>query len=106
MEIGNRLVLVFEPQIAQRIHEERGPAAHFITQHGNARTGMVECLHDDKFQLITEELLDRRFVPLFDLRVIRQHANGPELLPAASFVRCKKLLHGFRRVRPVVQNLR
>ena len=66
---------------------------------------MVEGLHHDKLQLIAQKLFDGRLVLLFNFRVIRQHAHRPKLLPAAPLIRRKKFLHGFRRVRPVIQNL-
>ena len=67
---------------------------------------MVERLHHDKLEFIAQELLDRRFVLLFDFCIVRQHAHGAELLPAPALVRRKKLLYCFRGIGPVIQDLR
>ena len=106
MEIRNRFVLIFKPQVAQGVHEERRAAAHFIAQHGNARACVVESFDDDKFQLIAQKLLDRGLMLFFDFRVVGQYTHGAELLPAATRVRSKEFLHRLSRIRPVVQNLR
>ena len=102
MEIRNGLVFIFKPQFMQRIHKKRCPAAHFIAQHGNPCARMVKRFHDDVFQFFAQELFNRRFVLFFHFRVIRQHADGPELFTATALVCSKKFLHRLGGVRPVV----
>ena len=65
-------------QLAQRIHEERGAAADFVAQHGDARARHVEGFNDHVLQFVAQELFDGAFVFRLDFGIIGQHADGAE----------------------------
>jgi hypothetical protein len=57
-------------EAAERIDEESGAAAHFITEKSDAGASGFERFDHDVFELIAEELLDGVFELLFDFGVI------------------------------------
>ncbi len=77
---GNHLVFGLEPQIFQRVHKKCCAPAQFFAQHGNARSRVVECLHNHVFELFPQKLLDGVFVLLLHLGVIRQQSHRAEIV--------------------------
>ena len=79
-------ILFTEAQIAQRINEERGTAADFIAEQGNAGAGVVVGFDDDVLEFVTQILLDGRFVLFFDFGEIREHSDGVKAFAGTAFV--------------------
>ncbi len=75
---GHDWLVRLQIELAQRIHEKRGAAADFVTQHGNAGAGDVKSFDDDVLQLVAQKLFDGVLVFLSDLGIIGKHANGAE----------------------------
>ena len=69
---------VVNVQLAQRIHEECGAAAHLVAQQSHARARLVERFDDDVFQFIAQKLFDGAFVLFLHFGVIGQQADGAE----------------------------
>ncbi len=62
----------------QRVHEESGAAAHFISQQRDACARVIEGLDHDVFQFLSQELLDSAFVFFLHFGVIGQQSGRSE----------------------------
>ncbi len=105
MEVDDGFVFG-EAQIAQRVDKERGAAADFIAEQGNASASVVKRFDNDVLEFIAKILFDGRFVLFLDFGIIREDSDGVEALAAAAFIGGEQLLHGIGCVGAVVENLR